>query len=466
MGTLILTATADAPPAVGSLDVTAKSTIDGKEIVRNARYGAALEPFQFAQPNQGLPSVAARLVDTITLCVTEYDRAPLMLTIGDGNPLETSRGGILKIPYQVSKVQGANANLLGFPIDFPPQTNAPQVNIGGNEKGEFTLNFQSNTSPGTYSFYLAGFNQGYQYSRNPELTEKAVKRQERIIKLLMDAQQNSQKMQQVANEKQTQLQAAANTLNQARSASQQASQTMKIAETALKAAEDSLKQKQDASAAKTADEGLKAQVVQAQLVLTESTKKLTEANTAASDTLKKLELAEANQKVAEKEKSEADKALKDSREFEQKALQEKQKTDQLVNQKKNGSNPRGISFDVPSNSLTIRITEFPIQVDALPTELTVEQGEKIEAAVKLTRLYDFKTNVNLQFQLPGGVGGISLQSINVPEGQAEGKFQIDAQPTGTVGTHVCISRLQMNFNGQNLVMERPLKLTIVEVKKP
>jgi hypothetical protein len=34
-----------------------------------------------------------------------------------------------------------------------------------------------------------------------------------------------------------------------------------------------------------------------------------------------------------------------------------------------------------------------------------------------------------------------------------------------VGEHLVNVRLQMNFNGQNLVMERPLKLTVVEVKK-
>jgi hypothetical protein len=466
MGTLILTTSKDAAPSVSSLKISAKSNVDGKEVVRNARYGAALEPFQFAQPNQGLPSVLSRIVDTLTFFVTDYDPTPAMLTIGEGKILETSRAGILKVPFQVTKAQGANVNLLGFPIDFPPQTNAPQVNIGGNEKGEFTLTFQANTPPGTYSFYLAGFNQGYQYTRNPELTEKAVKRQERIAKLFTDSQQNTQKMQQLATEKQTQLQTATNARNQAVVVAQQASTELKSVENALKSAEDTLKNEQAALAAKPEDAGLKTKVVVSQTVMEATTKKLAESKVVATDTIKKQEVAEANLKAAEKDKADADKVLKDTRDFEQKAQQEKQRTDQFANQKKNESNPRAINFDVPSNSLTIKVTEFPLQVDALPAEMSIKQGEKLEGNLKLTRLYDFKSNVNFQVQLPGGVGGMSFQSINVAEGQSEGKFTLDAQPTATVGTHDCVVRLQMVFNGQNLLMERPLKLIVVEVKKP
>ena len=45
------------------------------------------------------------------------------------------------------------------------------------------------------------------------------------------------------------------------------------------------------------------------------------------------------------------------------------------------------------------------------------------------------------------------------------KCEITVAPTATVGEHMLNVRLQMNFNGQNLVMERPMKLTVAEVKK-
>ncbi len=464
MGTLILTTAADAPAATSSLNITSKSTIADKEIVRNARYGAALEAFQFNQPNANIPSVPSRIVDGIQLCVTDYDPAPVLLTIGEDKPLETSRGGKLKIPYQVKKVEGAAGNINAFPIDFPPQTGVPQVNIGGNEKGEFELSFRSNTPPGTYTFYLAGFNQGYSYKRNPELAEMATSRQERIAKILTDATKKSQEAQQAVNKKQTELQAATNTLNQAKPKTAQADQAVKTVETALKTTEGALKQKQDAAAANAEDESLKTQATQAQMAVDEAARKLEAAKTAAADALKKQQEAEAALKAAQDAKTQADKDLQAAREFQQKAQQEKQRADQFANQKKNESNPRNININVPSNSLTIKVTEFPIQVETMAETLTIKQGEKIEVPIKLTRLYDFNGNVSVQTQLPGGVGGLGFQSINIAADKPDGKFEINAQANATVGEHECKVRLQMNFNGQNLTIERLLKLTVVEIK--
>ncbi len=464
MGTLILTTAADAPPATSSLKVTAKGTVDGKEVVRNARYGTALDTFQFAQPNANIASAPSRIVGGIQLCVTDYDPAPMTLTIGDGKPLETSRGGKLKIPYVVKKVNGATGNLNAFPIDFPPQTSAPQVNIGSKEKGDFELRFLAATPPGTYTFYLAGFNQGYRYSRNPELAENAKQRQTRIAKVLTEAQKKAQQAQQDVNKTQAELQAATNALNQAKPVTQQADQAVKTAESVLQKAEAELKQKQDAVAANAEDESLKTQATQAKNAVDEAAKKLEAAKTAAAEALERQQQADAKLKAAQEAKTQADKDLQAARQFQQQAQQEKQRADQFANQKKNESNPRNININVPSNSLTIKVTEFPIEVETLAEELTVKQGEKIEVPVKLARLYDFKANVSVQPRLPGGVGGISLQTVTIAADKPEGKFEINAQAGATVGVHECTVRLQMNFNGQNLTMERPLKLTVVEVK--
>ncbi len=464
MGTLILTTDDDAPPATRSLTVTATATVDGKQVTRKARYGTALETFQFAQPNANVASVRSRIVNDIQLCVTDYDPAPMLLTIGDGNPLETSRGGKLKIPYQLKKAEGATGNLNAFAIDFPPQTRIGQLNIGTKVEGEFEMSFLATTPPGTYTFYLGGFNQGYKYTRNPELAELAKQRQERIGKILTEAQQKAQQAQADATKKQSELQTATNALNQAKAKVQQADQAVKTSEAAAQAAEAALKQKQDAVAANAEDESLKTQLTAAQAAVDAAAKTLAAAKASAAEAVKQQAEAENQLTAAQQAKTQADQDLQAAKEFQQKAQQEKQRADQFANLKKNESNPRNININVPSNSLTIKVTEFPIKVETLPESLTVKQGEKVEVPVKLAHLYDFKSNVSVQSQLPGGVGGISLQNINLPADKPEGKFEINAQANATVGEHECKVRLQMNFNGQNLTMERPLKLTVVEVK--
>jgi hypothetical protein len=464
MGTLILTTAADAPPATSSLTVTATATVDGQQVVRNARYGAALETFQFAQPNARVASVPSRMVNNIQLCVTDYDPAPLLLTIGDGKPLETSRGGKLKVPYQVNRIEGATGNLNAFAIDFPPQTRVGQINIGTKEKGDFELSFLATTPPGTYTFYVGGFNQGYRYTRNPEAAEQAKQRQERIAKIQTEAQQKAQQAQAAATKQQSQWQAATDALNQAKTKTQQADQAVKTVEAAVKTAEAALQQKQAAVAANAEDESLKTQVTTAQAAVEAAAKTLAAAKSAAAEALNAQTEAQNKLQTAAQAKDKADQDLQAAKEFQQQAQQEKQRADQFANLKKNESNPRNININVPSNSLTVKVAEFPIKIEALAAAATVKQGEKISIPIKLAQLYDFKANVSVQPTLPGGVGGISLQNINLPADKPEGAFEINAQAGATVGEHECQVRLQMNFNGQNLTMERPLKLTVVEVK--
>ncbi|MDA1229760.1 MAG: hypothetical protein O2856_03210 [Planctomycetota bacterium] len=464
-GTLVLTAADAAPAGIGTVQIVAKSTVNGAEVIRPARYGAALTPFQFNQPNANVPSVRSRLVERLQVSVSESEPAPQLLTIGDGKMLETSRGGVLKIPYAVKRLEGTAGNLIGFPIDFPPNTTAPQVNIAANEKGEFEMRFLATTVPGTYSFYLAGFNQGMQYKRNPELAEKAKARQERIAKILMDAQAAAQKATQDNQLRVTEFTQSNTELTQATTAKTQADQKSTTANTALTQAEAALKLKTEQSAADPANETLKQQLVLAQTAFDAAKKVADDAAIAAVEAVKKQEEATAKKTAAEEARTQAQMDLQVATQFQTKAQQEKQRADQFANQKQNEANPRGINVNVPSNSLTIKVVEFPMKVDAIPETLTINQGEKAEVVVKVSRQYEFTGAISVQSQLPGGVGGISIPGANIPENQPEVKYEITVAPTATVGEHTLNVRLQMNFNGQNLVIERPMKLTVVEVKK-
>ena len=463
-GTMILTAAEDAPAAIGTLQVTAKATINGQEVARKARYGTALAPYQFAQPTSIIGSVPARLVERIQVCVTEAELAPQLLTIGDGKLIETSRGGIVKLPYQLKSREGVAGNLIAFPMDFPPQTNAPQVNVGAAASGEFQLTFNGQTVPGTYTFYLAGFNQGLQYKRNPEAAAKAKERQERIAKILIDAQAATQAAQQTVQTRQTELTQANTVLSQATTLKQTADQAVATTTEVQKQADAAFKQKQEQLAASPTDEALKADVIKFQTALDEAVQKLKDALTAAEEAAKKLEESTKLQKAATEAKVLADMQFTMAQQFQQQAQQVKQQADQTANQKQNEANLRGFNVNVPSNSVTIKVDEFPIKIDTLQESAAVMQGEKLEIPVKITRLYGLTTAINIQSQLPGGLGGVGFSSVNVAENQVKSKFEITAQPTATVGEHTCTVRLVINYNGNQLILDRPLKLTVIEVK--
>ncbi len=458
-GTLILTAS-DAAKGVGTLKVMAKAKLNGQEVQREARYAASTGNPQNSQPNANIPSLKARLVSAIQVSVSELETAPQMLTIGNGQPLETSLGGILKIPYQVRRADGTAGNLTGFPIDVPSGTQLPQVQIGGNANGEFELRFTSQAQPGLYSFYLAGFNQGMQYKRSPDLVDRAKVRQERVGKVLTDAQQKVQQLTQ-ENQKKTQEQTQAGTaVTQATTAKQQADQKKTAADTALQQAEAVLKQKQEQSAANPADETLKQQVTQAVTARDAALKAAEEAKVQQEAAAKKLTETQTAKTAADDAKNKAQADLTAAQQFQTQAQQEKQRADQFLQQKTQESNARQVNVDVPSNSLQFRLVQHPLVVDAFPDTASLKAGEKLELPVKVTRKYDYKSGITLQTTLPQGITGLQLPAVTIPENQGETKLQITTAANATVGDHLLTVRFTMNFNGQNLTFDRPLKLQI------
>ena len=403
------------------------------------------------------------MTDSIEVTVSDAENSLVSLTAGDGKVIETARGGVIKVPYAVKRAEGAGGNITGFPIGLPPNVGVPQVGIGGNEKGEFELRFQANTPPGTYSFYLASMVQGIQYSRNPEAAEAAKKRQEELAKVVTEAQQKLQAAQQAAQQATNTLNQSNNELNAARTAKTQADQAATATANALKTATDALNAANQQSAAKPDDAGLKQQVTTAEAAVKAATDKAKTGTDAATVAATKLEESTAKQTAAQEAKTKADQDQQAAQQFQTAAQQEKQRADQKAQQTQQAASKRGINFNTASTPVTISIAEFPITHTG-PDAATVKQGESVDVAFKVARLFDFKTNVSVQPQLPGGVGGLSIPGVNIAENQTDGVVKIAANASATPGEHAMTFRLQMNFNGQNLILDHPLKLTVVKVE--
>jgi hypothetical protein len=464
-GTLILTTAEDAPAAIAQIRVTAKAMLNGEEVTRVARAGTALAPSQVAQPNQQLPSVPARLTESVLVTVSEGETSPVLLTAGDDKVWETARGGILKIPYSLVRRNDYKGTISGFSIDLPPNVNAPNFNIGGNDtSGELEIRLTANTPPGTSTFFAYGFAQQYQYRRNPEAAEAAEAERQRFDQIQKDTQEKSRtatdeanKAKQALDQANSTLTAATNTRTaaekSANDAQAEAERTGQAAEAARKSAEES----QDNAELQTAAANAEKAAADAAAAATKAADEFAAADKAFKD-------AQTAQQSAQDAKTAADKAAQEAAALFQQAQQAKRQADQRAQQLKNAANPRNVNLLVPSNPITISIAEFPITLEGPPESATLKQGEMLEIPLKITRLYDFDANVNMQLRLPGGVGGIGIQNVNIGNGQTEGKITVTAQANATPGTHTLTLQAQMNFNGQNLTMERPLALTIEAVE--
>lgn len=464
-GLLVLTADANAGGKMGQIQIVGKSKIADKEITRMARPAHPLSPVPFAQPNNpGQPSLASRLTDNLPVVVSDAEIARVAMKLQDPLLVETARGGVVKFKYAVTRDNGAGGNITGFPVGLPPNIGLPQVGMGGNAEGEFELRLQSNTPTGTYSFCLQGMLQGMNYSRNPEAAEKAKQQAERVGKILADSQQKTQTAQQTQQQAQNNLNQANNELNQANSAKAAADQNQTNAANALKAATEAMENAKKQLEGKPDDAGLKQQFEAAQKALADATEKAKMATEAQTTAAKNLELAQTKQKEMTDAKTKADQDLQAAQQFQQQAQQEKQRSDQIYQQRQQEANQRGYNLIIPSTSVKLKIVEYPINLTGLPEKSTVKQGDKVEIPFKVERLYGFNQNVNTQLQLPGGVGGLQIQNINLDPNQTDGKIIVMAQPNATPGDHQVTFRADLNFNGQGLTLTRPIVLTVQAVE--
>ena len=238
MTRLVLTAAANAPPGTGMLRVVGRAVTPAGEVVRTARSGICLDPLPFAQPGGQNPGTRARLADGIAVAVSADETAPVALSIGAGTPIETARGGVVKIPYTVVRQEGAGAGITGFPIGLPPNSGAPQVAIGGGNSGEFEVRFQANTPPGTYSFHLAAMQQGLTYARNPASASAAKERAEAFAAVVAETQTKLQAAQQAAQQAAAAVNAASGADQAAKDAAAKARQE---ADAAVQAAQERLR---------------------------------------------------------------------------------------------------------------------------------------------------------------------------------------------------------------------------------
>jgi hypothetical protein len=154
-GSLILTAAADAPPWTGNITVRGTATINGAEVVREARPATITWPGPQQQQNIALIS---RLDRSLLLAVRE--KAPYMLTAGV-EELGVTPSQRLTIPLKIARhwpdfkanVQVTLLNVVQ-PAPFNFNNNQP-LNLGKDEQS-VTLNVNNNAAMGTYTIAFRG----------------------------------------------------------------------------------------------------------------------------------------------------------------------------------------------------------------------------------------------------------------------------------------------------------------------
>ncbi|MEX0819093.1 MAG: PPC domain-containing protein [Pirellulaceae bacterium] len=464
VATLVLTAADNAAPAIANLEIVGKAKIDGRDVTRAARCGTANTSMNMLQPNQQpQTSLPARICRQLVLSVSD-EVTPFAVQLKNDKVWETTRAGILKIPYTATHRNGYKGQVQCVVENLPANINRTNFNVAaGNASGEFQLALRNNTPAGTYTLHAGAFVTAYSYARNPEAAEAAKQRKEAIDKIAADADQAAKES---AAAKQQADKVATDAANAAKAAEQTQAAAKKAeadAVAAQKAADEALQKAKAAAAAQPEDATLKNAVAAAEKAAVEAAAKVKAAAEAAVAATKAFEEAETLATDSSEKQAAADKAAEEAAAFAKSAADEKKAADKLATDTANAAKPKNINYWTASTPITIKIHEYPITLAPLPETTKLKQGDKIELPIAITRLVDYTDQVSFSTVIRG-VGGLSIQNVNLPKDQTQIKLPITAAANATPGTHEITLRATMRVNNQALTLDQTFVLEIEPVE--
>lgn len=466
VATLVLTAAENAAPAIANLKIVGVAKIAGRDVTRAARCGTANMAMAMLQPNQQPQnSLPARVSRDLALSVVD-GVSPFAMELKNDKVWETTRAGILKIPYTATRRNDYKGQVQCAVANLPANINPTTFNIAANNAaGEVTLTLRNNTPAGTYTLHAGAFVAAYSYSRNPEAAEAAKKRKEAIDKIAADADKASKD---AAAAKLLTDKAATDTANAVKAAELLQTQAMKAetdATAAQKQADDAAAKAKADAAAKPEDAGLKAAVTVAEKAAADAVVKTKAAADATVAATKALEDARAKALDATEKKTLADKAAEEAAAFAKVAAAEKTATDKLATDTANAAKAKNINYWTASSPVTIKIHEYPITLGAFPEVTKLKQGEKTELPISITRLVEYADPVSFT-TVVRDLAGVTLTNVDIPKDQTQIKLPITAAANATPGKHEITLRATLRVNNQTLTLDQLFNLEIEKVEPP
>ncbi len=457
--TLVLVAADNAAAWAGTINVTAKARINGKDVSRPARFGTVMY-----KPQANNTPGAARLCRDLGLAVVDAEQAPFLVKVADEKTVETARGGQFDVAFQAVRRGNFKGSLTLQPAAAPANVQAGNVTIGGNQgsaKGQVRL--PTTVAPGEFTLYWQATSQ-VSYSRNPEAVKESKAQQEKLNKLVAELDKANKEADRKKNEAAEQARKAEAAAKQASDQLAAATKAVEDLKSGINTARDALAKAQEALKSEPEDKGRQAavaaaekQVNELQKNLGEAEKKAADAKKAADDTAKAQADAKAAATKAEEEAMQAAARLKEANDA-------KRDLDNEVRQLETQARPRNTNVYRPTTLVHVVVHEMPFEVQAVPSSGKVKQGEELKLPIRLTRLIKYNDPVDVTITAPGGVA-LSAAKLTIAKGQSSGDLVIKAAENCRPGEHEITLRYTCRFNNQTLTHDEKIPVTVEEVKK-
>lgn len=456
-GWLVFESTEKTKPWAGPIRIVGKAKINGKDVTRTARAGALL----WAKGNND--PVRSRMIRDITLAVIDAEQAPVSIQAGDGKLLETSLGGKFELPVKLTKREKLKGAVKVAAVGLPKNFQDKEVNIKGND-GKMQFEVRGTDVPvGTYTFYLRGETK-FNYKRNQDAVKRAEAEQKRLSELLKQLTGKRDEAKKAQDEANRAAQDAANKLKQAQQNHQNAEKASQEAAKRVQQAEKKLADAKKAAAADKDDKGKQEAVKKAEQELADVKKQAADAANNLADAKKAFDEAQKKQKAAEKKKQETEEGYKLAEETRKQAEDLKKQADNRVKNEKNRNKPKDVTLSVVSSPVRVRVERYPIKPE-IKSPGKIKQGQKVEVPVSIQRKYGFNDNVDIDFELPGGVRGISGKRLRIDKGKNAGKLALSINKDATPGKHRANLEMRFRFNNVTLELNEPFEFEVEKVEE-
>ncbi|HND52864.1 MAG TPA: hypothetical protein PLV92_10725, partial [Pirellulaceae bacterium] len=456
---LVFTAAENAAGWAGPIRIVGKSQVDGKEVVRVARGGAAT----WGTANRQNQSPEFRMTRDVVLAVVDKDLAPALVQVGEDKVWETSLGGKIEIPITLTRrgeyKEAVKLAAVGLPAEIKPA----EVNLDPNTaagKLEVVISNQA-TKPGSYTFQLRSDTK-MKYARNPDAVKLAEEDQAVVVELIKTRDAKVKAATEAKNGATKAAQDAAAAAKQAETAKTTTANAAKQAADAAKQAADKLAAAKDAAAKDAANQTLAAAVTAAQKVADDTAAAAKTAAEAATNADKALVDLQAKAKAAEEARVKSEAELKTATDQLTQANQKKTEADKRVTDTKAANQPKDVNFALVSTPVKIRVVPSCLKIAPAAPNVAAKQGDKAAVDVKLERLFGFADAVEVTFEPPQGVAGLAAPKISIANGQAAGKLELTVDKNATVGEHSVTIRAKAKFNNVNV---ESVEKVVVKVDK-
>lgn len=164
--TLVLAAAASAPPSTATIRILGTAFLNDEEVRREAVGGVVIW-----DKNGVDETTDARRINDIPLSVIA-DPQPLSVAFVGESTRQTSRGGKLSIPVQITRREGADGAIELRAQGLPAEIKSAAVELDSETtEGALDLTIEPDAPLGPLSFHLAGQSR-ISYRRNPDAAEE------------------------------------------------------------------------------------------------------------------------------------------------------------------------------------------------------------------------------------------------------------------------------------------------------